>query len=188
MTTFIYGVFAGAEEISQALAGLKAQGLSEVVVLKDSQGLSYSSATVPPTKKTPFIVAGTIGGIVGAAVGAVASPTVPYTDTFQLITPIMAMVSGSVIFAYLAFWLAGFLYWVDSPITENEVFEASIPNGSVLLGVTVNNTTQKLKAIECFDNHGAIEIIARSEALPASELSISAPELIQTRQVEKLVA
>lgn len=188
MSTFIYGVFRSTESFSKALSELKAQGLDDVVILKNAEGLSYSSAQVPPTKKTPFIVAGTIGGILGAIVGAIASPTVPYTDTFQLITPIMAMVSGSVIFAYLAFWLAGFLYWVDRPILENEVFEGSISNGSVLLGVTVEKTAQKLKVIECLESNGSVEIIARNTALAPFEPAQKESELLHAMPKGKLVA
>ncbi len=187
MSTFIYGVFEGTNNISRVLSSLKADGLTDVVVLKDSKALAYNSATLHPTKKTPFIIAGTIGGVLGAIVGAIASPTVPYTNTFQLITPIMAMVSGSVIFAYLAFWLAGFLYWIDRPVIENEVFEGTIPNGSVLLGVTVECSAQKVRVMECLDSNGAVEIIARNTALVESPLERES-ELLKAVPSEKLVA
>ena len=186
MSTFIYGVFASTDGFSKALSSLKAKGMSDLVILKDSKGLAYNSAKLLPVTKTPFIVAGAIGGILGALVGAVASPTVPYQGTFQLITPIMAMVSGAVIFAYLAFWIAGFLYWVDRPVIDTEVFEGNIANGFVLVGVTVETSSQKMKAIECLESNGAVEIIARNTALVEPPMVSSPSEVRQPVREGKL--
>lgn len=86
--------------------------------------------------------------------------------------------------------IASFLNWVDRPVLEHEVVEAHIPNGALLLGVTVGDTMQKLATIQCLDAAGAVELIARSASLgqletlsaiensTTSEVPINAPGLV----------
>ncbi len=167
MSTFVYGVFSETTDFSNALSSLKSEGMDDVVIVKNTVNAVYKSATLHDNLKKHFITAGSVGAIIGGLAGVVASPTVPYTDSFQLITPIMAMVSGAVVCGYFALWTCGFLHWIDRPIMEHEVFEGEISNGSMLLGVTVQSEDEKRKAVDCFIKTGAVELIVRSESIGA---------------------
>lgn len=167
MNTFVYGVFSQTSDFSNALSLLKSDGMNDVVIVKNTVNSAYKSASLHNNLKKHFITAGSVGAIIGGLAGVVASPTVPFTDSFQLITPIMAMVSGAVVCGYFALWTCGFLHWIDRPIMEHEVFEGDISNGSMLLGVTVESDDEKRKAIDCFIKAGAVELIVRSESIGA---------------------
>lgn len=175
MSTFIYGVFQTTQDFSKALSDLKAIGLTDVVIVKNT-GEGYSSATLNPSRKTPFIIGGAIGAIIGGFAGAMAAPSLD-VGGFQLVT-IMAMVSSSVICSYFGLWLAGFLYFIDRPVLEHEVFEGTVTNGAMVLGVTVDSSEEKLKAIECMDANRAVEVVARAtstgiiEQLPESSENV----------------
>lgn len=164
-STFVYGVFTNATDFSKALSALRIEGLEDVVFLKNTSDPTYTSAVVQNNLKGQFVRFGAAGAIIGGIAGAVASPTVPFTSNFQLITPMMAMVSGAVLCAYFAVWVCGFLNWVDRPILEHEVFEGIISNGAMLLGVTTDAVEQKQAAMRCLDQNGAVELIVRSTRL-----------------------
>ncbi len=189
-STFLYAVFRNATDFSNALADLKRNGMEDVVVMKNTADSSYRSAVVQNNLKSQFVKFGAVGAVVGGLAGAVASPTVPFQTNYQLITPMMSMVSGAILCAYFAVWICGFLNWVDRPILEHEVFEGSIESGSMLLGVTTEDAQQRHIAIKCFDDNSAVELIVRASALPAiepaqtpSSIQINIPE-----NVPRLVA
>ncbi len=181
MSTFVYGVFSSSADFSNALASLKSEGMNEVVIVKNTANSAYKSAALHDNLKKHFITAGSVGAVIGGLAGVVASPTVPFTDTFQLITPIMAMVSGAVVCGYFALWTCGFLHWIDRPILEHEVFEGEIINGSMLLGVTVESDDEKRKAIDCFISTGAVELIVRSASIGALGTNDAVPTIEPVR-------
>ncbi len=189
-STFLYAVFRDATDFSNALADLKSNGMEDVVIMKNTSNPAYRSAIVQNNLKSQFVKFGAFGAVIGGIAGAIASPTVPFQTNYQLITPMMSMVSGAILCAYFAVWICGFLNWVDRPLLEHEVFEGSIESGSMLLGVTTHDSQQKQIAIKCFDQNGAVELIVRASALPTIEQA-QTPTSVQVNipeNVPRLVA
>jgi hypothetical protein len=176
---FTYGVFSNQQDFSKAFSELSNKGFQDITVVKDTSSPLYKSATVHNSVKRTFIWGGLAGAIIGGIAGAVASPTVPYAGTFQILTPMMAMVSGAIVLAYFGVWICGFLSWLDKPIPA-DAFEGTLSNGILLLAVETEKQDLQRLAMECFSTSGAVEIIARTEAL-ASMPAASTESVEQTK-------
>jgi hypothetical protein len=163
---FTYGVFADQTNFAKAFSALSGQGFENITVIKNAPSQLYKSAKLSLFPRRTFLWGGLAGAIIGGIAGAVASPTVPYAGTYQLITPIMSMVSGSIITAYFGVWLCGFLNWIDKPLPA-DAFEGTIANGSLLLAVETDELKDQQLVMDCLSRSGAVEIIARTEEIGA---------------------
>ena len=163
---------------------MSAKGFQDITVVKDTSSPLYKSAIVHNSVKRTFIWGGLAGAIIGGIAGAVASPTVPYAGTFQILTPMMAMVSGAIVLAYFGVWICGFLSWLDKPIPA-DAFEGTISNGALLLAVETQKKDLQHLAMECFSTNGAVEIIARDETLGAlPTVSVESVEETKTANLQ----
>ncbi|HEY9773795.1 MAG TPA: hypothetical protein V6C81_08295 [Planktothrix sp.] len=167
---FTYGVFSSEQDFSKAFSALSDRGFDNIAVVKNTDSALYKSASVKNSIKNTFVLGGLAGAVIGGIAGAIATPTVPYGGTYQVLTPMMSMVSGAIVMAYFSVWICGFLRWIDRPLPA-DCFEGTITNGSLLLVVETDQADLRQLAFDCFSRNNASEIIARSEAITTLELS-----------------
>ncbi len=164
---FVYGAFRNEDQFLLAFGAMKAAGLKDLKVVRNTaESITYSSAIINNPVHKWFRVGGAAGAVIGGLAGALASPLIPASNVFQVLTTMMAGVSGAVMCAYFGGWVVGFLYGVD-PWLQSEVFEGTIENGSLILGVEVDSQASKMAAIQALTTNGAIELIVRDASLPA---------------------
>ena len=162
-TSYVYGVFKTEEKLANALAALRLRGFKDAAVRREHDCVLYRPVDKEPMRKA-FIWSGSVGAILGGIAGAVASPTLTYNDTFQVLTPMMAMVAGGALNAYLGVWLCGFLRVLDKPVDESEPL-AGNAESTLILAIEAETRDQKQLAMECLELNEADEIVVRSAEL-----------------------
>jgi len=164
---YVYGVFESSLSTGQLLedlhkAGFKSADLS--VVGTDCPEFRILSAKIKTPMARYFVQYGIAGALGGLWAGTVLAPQVSTPGFFQILTPVMAAVSGSIALAYFAMWIGAFLH-ANEPQYYANVFEGDIENGIILVLAEANSKEERRRAMEIMDDHDAAEIIVRQADL-----------------------
>ncbi len=164
---YVYGVFASDDSTGQVLedlhkAGFKSADLS--VVGKNCPQFHNLSARIKTPMARYFVRYGIVGALGGLWAGTALAPHVPTPGFFQILTTLMAAISGGIVLAYWGVWMGAFLH-ANEPQYYANVFEGEIENGEILVLAEANSRAERLKAFEILDAHDAVEIIVRQADL-----------------------
>jgi len=106
------------------------------------------------------------GGVLGGALGWLAGIgllSVPGVGPFIAAGPIMAALGGAAVGAAMG-GIAGALIGMGIPEYEAKRYEGKIKEGNILISVHTENGSQARRAKEIFENAGAHDISATTEA------------------------
>jgi hypothetical protein len=165
---FVYGVFednGAASELVQKLhdAGFAKPSIS-VVGQENSPEFKHVAARIT-NRAHRFLIASGIAGAIGGLTAAIMyQPSIPYSVSFQLIVPVMAMVAGAVLLGFTGMWIGMFLH-ANQPNYYANVFEGQVTNGAVVVCVEVNSQLQRALAAEMVSLLDPIELVIRSSTL-----------------------
>ena len=159
----VYGVFRNSDEAVLAVAELHKAGLqtSEIcVVANQGESFKYLSGAVQDPNAGYFVNFGIGGCIAGLCAGIAAAPTIPYVVSFQILTPLMAAISGGIVFAYFGCFMCAFLH-ANKPHHWANVFEGTVESGSVIVLAEPDSAQQKKSVIEILNALDPIELVVR---------------------------
>ena len=164
---YVFGIFENTDCTGQILedlhkAGFKSADLS--VVGKDCREFHNQSAKIKSPMAKYFVRYGIVGALGGLWAGVTMAPQLPYPGFFQIITTVMAAVSGAVILAYFGIWIGAFLH-ANEPQYYANVFEGEIENGQVVVLAETSSKEERRAAWEIMDSYDAVEIITRQADL-----------------------
>jgi hypothetical protein len=188
---YVYGIFDSTTSTGQILedlhkAGFKSADLS--VVGKDCPEFHNVSAKIKTPMARYFVRYGIVGALGGLWAGVMMAPEINTPGFFQIITTVMAAVSGGVILAYWGVWMGAFLH-ANEPQYYANVFEGDVENGEIVILAEVNSREERRTAWEIMDNHDAVEIITRQADLgQIIGLEKEAPEVQSEENRPQLVA
>jgi hypothetical protein len=160
---FVYGVFdrcEAAAAVVQALhlAGFKSAAINLVGPKTDQ--FQYVSAKIKNPAKDYFVLFGAAGGLGGLWAGTVLAPTIPYVVSFQILTTLMAAISGAIVMAYFSLFVSAFLTANDPQYYAN-VYQADMPVGAALVSVEAVSAGERTKARMILEEFDPIELIVR---------------------------
>lgn len=164
-------VFCLAKTESQAIAivdRLKAEGFSsnDISVLFPDKTGTKDFAHEHHTKAPEGAAAGAgAGGILGGALGwlvGIGALAIPGLGPFIAAGPIMAALSGAAAGAALG-GITGALIGIGIPEYEAKRYEGKIKEGSILISVHTENSTERARAKEIFERAGAEDIADTAE-------------------------
>jgi hypothetical protein len=165
-------VFCLAKTEAQAIAivdRLKAVGFSanDISVLFPDKTGTKDFAHEHHTKAPEGAVAGAgTGGILGGTLGwlvGIGALAIPGLGPFIAAGPIMAALSGAAAGAALG-GIAGALIGLGIPEYEAKRYEGKIKEGNILISVHTENSTERARAKEIFEQGGAEDIADTAEA------------------------
>lgn len=164
---YVYGIFENTTAAGQILedlhkAGFKSADLS--LVGTDCPEFHNVSARIKTPMARYFVRYGIAGALAGLWAGVTMAPHLAYPGFFQIITTVMAAVSGGVILAYWGVWIGAFLH-ANEPQYYANVFHGEIRNGQIVVLAEVNSKEERRSAWAIMDDHDAIEIIFRQADL-----------------------
>ncbi|MBX9720969.1 MAG: hypothetical protein K2X81_06225 [Candidatus Obscuribacterales bacterium] len=162
---FVYGVFAHKEKAFEVLGKLHEAGFAtaELGVLAMRNDYKYVSGRVDDPSARNFTVWGTLGCLGGLWAGISGSPHIPYLP-FQIITPLMAAISGGAVMAYFGSFMGVFLN-SGKPQHWANVFEGSINEGSVIVLAECSSRSMMRTAMETIEAEEPSELILREKSL-----------------------
>lgn len=165
---FVYGVFKRSDSALQVVSELHAAGLTKsdiAIVSSKKDELRYLSAELQDPTMKYFMWFGICGCIVGAFAGVMGSTHIPYTtQTFQILVPLMASISGGIVFAYFGCFMCAFLI-ANKPNHWANVFEGTVEDGELIIAAEPANAEQRNAAVEILNKHNPVELIVRKKAL-----------------------
>ncbi len=164
---FVYGVFEDAKSLQIIVADLHKAGFKEVdinVVGKDCPEFTHQSAKIKSHQAKYFVKYGIVGALAGLWGGVMLAPPLHYIVTYQVMTMLMAAVSGSIVMAYIGTFLSAFLH-ASQPQYFANAYEGDIANGAALISVECVSADERRKAYQIIDGHNPIEIISRAAVL-----------------------
>ena len=165
-------VFCLAQTEAQAIGivdRLKAAGFSanDISVLFPDKTGTKDFAHEHHTKAPEGAAAGAgTGGILGGALGwlvGIGALAIPGLGPFIAAGPIMAALSGAAAGAALG-GIAGGLIGLGIPEYEAKRYEGKIKEGNILISVHTENSTERARAKEIFEQLGAEDIADTAEA------------------------
>ena len=164
---YVYGIFENPGSTGQILedlhkAGFKSADLS--VVGKDCPEFNNLSARIKTPMAKYFVRYGIVGALGGLYAGVTMAPDLPFPGFFQIITTIMAAVSGGIVLAYWGVWIGAFLH-ANEPQYYANVFEGEVENGEIVVLAETTSKEERRTAWEIMDSHEAVEIITRQADL-----------------------
>lgn len=148
---------------------LKAAGFSDndISVLFPDRSGTNDFAHEHNTKAPEGIAAGAgTGGLVGGALGwlaGIGALSIPGAGPFIAAGPIMAALGGAAVGA-AAGGIAGALIGMGIPEYEARRYEGKIKAGNILISVHTEDSRENSRAREIFEQTGAQDIAATSEA------------------------
>jgi hypothetical protein len=163
---FVYGVFADYETAETVVAELHQSGLktSDICVVGNkTEQFNYVSARIQDPTAKYFFRFGIGGCLVGAWAGIAGAPTIPYIVSFQILVPLMAAISGGVVFAYFGCWMCAFLY-ANKPHHWANAFEGTVESGNVIVLAEPSTVEQRHSALSILSAHEPLEMIVRRKA------------------------
>lgn len=170
-TTYTYGVFKTHKAIADALTELKANGLEGTVSGHGSSTVLLKPALNPEPLRQHFITFGAVGAVIGGLAGAVALPATHYTYGYQVLTPMMAMVTGALLCAYFGVWLFGVLNGLEGSDEHGDTVQN--PDGNaIVLSVKTETREATRTAMNAMQRNEAICIVMRDGAVGPLEASI----------------
>lgn len=184
---FVYGVFENAKDLQLIVADLHKAGFKEVdinVVGKDCPEFHHQSAKIKSPQAKYFVKYGIVGAFAGLWGGVMLAPPLHYVVTFQVMTMIMAAVSGGIVMAYIGTFLSAFLH-ASQPQYFANAYEGDVTNGAVLVSVECVSADERRKAYQVIDSHNPIETISRAEVIgPIIGLTPKAVSLVSESTVK----
>lgn len=184
---FVYGVFENAKDLQLIVADLHKAGFKEVdinVVGKDCPEFHHQSAKIKSPQAKYFVKYGIVGAFAGLWGGVMLAPPLHYVVTFQVMTMIMAAVSGGIVMAYIGTFLSAFLH-ASQPQYFANAYEGDVTNGAVLVSVECVSADERRKAYQVIDSHNPIETISRAAVIgPIIGLTPKAVSLVSESTVK----
>jgi len=184
---FVYGVFENAKDLQMIVADLHKAGFKEVdinVVGKDCPEFHHQSAKIKSPQAKYFVKYGIVGAFAGLWGGVMLAPPLHYVVTFQVMTMIMAAVSGGIVMAYIGTFLSAFLH-ASQPQYFANAYEGDVTNGAVLVSVECVSADERRKAYQVIDSHNPIETISRAAVIgPIIGLTPKAVSLVSESTVK----
>lgn len=172
-TTYTYGVFKTHKALADALTELKANGLEGKVSGMGTSTVLLRPAVNPEPLRQHFIMFGAIGAVIGGLAGALALPATHYTYGYQVMTPMMAMVTGALLCAYFGIWIFGVLNGLEG--TDDHAESVQNPDGNALV-LTVMTATREAKrmVMDTMERNDSICIVVRDgEIGPMETISVA---------------
>ena len=184
---FVYGVFENAKDLQLIVADLHKAGFKEVdinVVGKDCPEFHHQSAKIKSPQAKYFVKYGIVGAFAGLWGGVMLAPPLHYVVTFQVMTMIMAAVSGGIVMAYIGTFLSAFLH-ASQPQYFANAYEGDVTNGAVLVSVECVSADERRKAYQIIDSHNPVETISRAAVVgPIIGLTPKAVSLVSESTVK----
>lgn len=184
---FVYGVFENAKDLQLIVADLHKAGFKEVdinVVGKDCPEFHHQSAKIKSPQAKYFVKYGIVGAFSGLWGGVMLAPPLHYVVTFQVMTMIMAAVSGGIVMAYIGTFLSAFLH-ASQPQYFANAYEGDVTNGAVLVSVECVSADERRKAYQVIDSHNPVETISRAAVIgPIIGLTPKAVSLVSESTVK----
>ncbi|MEX2639231.1 MAG: hypothetical protein WD266_01000 [Balneolales bacterium] len=112
------------------------------------------------------------GGVLGAAIGwlaGVGALAIPGLGPLIAAGPIMGLLSGAGVGAAVG-GVSGALVGLGIPEYEAKRYEGKVKEGNILISVHTENSEERNKVEDIFDQHGAMDITATGEWSMSSEL------------------
>src|SRR5580693_3638594 len=165
----VFCIATSRSQADQIVDRLKSAGFSnnDVSVLFPDKESTRDFAHEKNTKAPEGIATGAgTGGVVGGALGwlaGIGALAIPGGGPFIAAGPIMAALSGAAIGATVG-GIAGGLIGLGIPELEAKRYEGKIKDGNVLLSVHTADSEEISRAKDIFDEAGAQDICATSEA------------------------
>ena len=160
---FVYGVFKGSDKAFLVVSELHKAGLktSEIAVLGNkTEQFRYLSGKIEDQTLKHFAEFGMGGCILGLIAGIAGAPHIPFGQSFQIIVPFMATISGGAAFAYFGCWMGAFLH-ANQPQHWASAFEGTVEGGDIIILAEPQNRAQRSKTIEILHSHNPSELIFR---------------------------
>ena len=160
---FVYGVFDHCEAAATVVQALHGAGFkSEVINLvgPNTEQFQYVSAKIKNPTKGYFLAFGIVGALGGLWAGASLAPTIPYVVSFQVLTTLMAAISGSIVMAYFSLFVSAFLTANDPQYFAN-VYQADMSVGAALVSVEADSAEERAIAQKIMEEFEPIELIVR---------------------------
>jgi hypothetical protein len=171
---FVYGVFetpAGAAGLVQKLhdAGFESSSIS-IVGQEACPEFKHVAARIRNRQHRVFIGSGIAGAIGGLTAAIMYQPAIPYSVSFQVIVPVMAMVAGAILLAYFGMYISMFLL-ANQPNYYAHIFEGQVENGAAIVCVEVESRLKRSLAMELIASTDPLEMVSRSISLgPISDV------------------
>jgi hypothetical protein len=160
---FVYGVFENCEAAAAVIQRLHASDFKSAainLVGPDTEQFQYVSAKIKDPNKRNFFVFGIIGALGGLWAGTMLAPTAPYVLQFQILTTLMAAISGSIVMAYFSLFLSAFLSANDPQFYAN-VYQADMSVGAALVSVEADSDKELAIAQKIIEEFAPVELIVR---------------------------
>jgi hypothetical protein len=160
---FVYGVFDHCEAAAAVVQALHGAGFkSEVInmVGPDTDAFRYVSAKIKNPAKDFFVIFGVVGALGGLWAGVAMAPTVPHIVSFQILTTLMAAISGSVVLAYASVIISALLT-ANNPQNYANVYQADMSVGAALVSVEADSAQERAIAQKILEEYQPIELVVR---------------------------
>jgi hypothetical protein len=165
----VIGIYKTRNEVEEAIRTLKVEGFetSDIsALLPDtdvSQKFAYSKGSKAPEGAATG--AGT-GAVIGGAMGLLAgigALSIPGVGAFIAAGPLMATMAGMGMGGAIG-GIAGSLIGLGMPEYEAKRYEGFVKNGGILLSVHADSSEEILKAKNCLEKTGAVDIASTGES------------------------
>jgi hypothetical protein len=169
MAQAVFGLAKNEDHAIRIVEQLKAAGFSanDISVLFPDKTGTKDFAHEHHTKAPEGAAAGAgAGGVLGGALGwlaGIGALAIPGLGPFIAAGPIMAALSGAAAGAALG-GIAGALIGLGIPEYEAKRYEGKIKEGNVLISVHTDNSTERSRAKQIFEQAGAEDIADTAEA------------------------
>jgi hypothetical protein len=160
---FVYGVFDHCEAAGAVVQALHKAGFKSAVINlvgPKTDQFEYVSAKIKNPTKQAFVTFGAVGALGGLWAGATLAPTIPYIVSFQILTTLMAAISGSIVMAYFGMFISAFLTANDPQYYAN-VYQADMSVGEALVSVEADSAQQRAEAQRIMEQFEPIELVVR---------------------------
>lgn len=169
-THYVYGVYNNENCFAQAYDRLCNSGLKDIYVLKNSEACLENVSASIKHPMNHYLLMGALAGAVIASASSLMFNMPAFVD-FELLTPVMVGICGAALGAYLGMYMCFALTGLDQRHVMPQVFDAIIPAGSFVLGVSVCDNLQKQIAIDCLNEEEMVELIIKNEMLDLPYIS-----------------
>ena len=163
MSKAVFGIVDSEMQAEGVVNSLRAAGFSGSdisVLFPDKRGtrdFAHEKATkAPEGAATGATAGGVLGGALGWLVG-VGALAIPGVGPFIAAGPIMAALGGAALGAATG-GITGALVGLGMPEYEAKQYEAKIRGGNILISVHTEDSEEKRRAVDVFQQHRAMDI------------------------------
>jgi len=165
----VIGVFEDYEQAGKVIedlrgADFRAEHISMVV--PDPENLRMAAVDVVRPGVDRVVLAGSLLGAAGGWLVGLAALAIPGVGPFMAAGPLLSAISGAAAGSLLGGW-AGALIHFDVPEYEAKIYEGHLTAGKVLVAVHTHDRAERVRAEDIMEQHNAIEIDTKPEALGA---------------------